>query len=270
VQRLWVQSLGIGLSLFALLTIGFFVYLYGLSGLSEERAQAVAYKTFAEQLSNATAPTGPTSDGAPVAILNIPAISISDMVVFEGTTAEDLTHGPGHLRATPLHGQYGVSVIYGRVATYGGPFAHLMELKRGEKITVITGEGTSTYVVESFGTTASPSPDPTKNQLVLEVGNSAVFPTSWAEVSADLWTQPMQTPTSWPSVSAQELQLAGNPAALLPLALWAQVLLLVSAGGSVAAYRWSRWPALLCAAPAVFALVWAVYENLSLLLPNLY
>jgi sortase A len=269
-RRPVVQGIGVTISLLSVLMLGFFVYLYGLSGISEQRAQSVLYKTFAGQLSQATAPTGPTAEGAPVAILNIPSIGVHDTVIVEGTSAEDLTHGPGHLRATVLPGQYGVSVIYGRNVTYGGPFARLMELRRGDRITVTTGQGSATYIVESFGTTAHPAPDPTANRLLLETGDSPGYPTGWAQVSADLWSAPQPTPTAWPAVTAQELPLAGNPAALLPLVLWAQALLLVSLGGSLAAFHWSRWAALLCTAPVALALVWTVYENLSLLLPNLY
>jgi sortase A len=270
VRRQGIAGLGAALSLLALLVLGFFAYLYGFSTLSEQRAQSVAYKTFAGELALATAPTGPTTEGAPVAILDIPRLGITDMVVVEGTTAEDLTHGPGHVRATVLPGQSGVSVIYGRVATYGGPFAHLMRLQRGDRITVITGQGTSTYVVESFGTQAAPAPDQTANRLLLVAGDSAGFPTGWVQVSADLASTPQAAPGGLPQVSAQEGPLAGNPQALIPLVFWAQALLLVSLAGSYAAHRWSRGAALLCTAPAALALVWAVYENLSLLLPNLY
>lgn len=258
------------ITLVSLLVLGFFVFLYGLSGLSEQRAQSVLYKTFAGELSQAVAPTGPTTEGAPVAILDIPAIGIHDLVVVEGTTAGDLTHGPGHVPATVLPGQYGVSVIYGRTATYGGPFAHLMQLQRGEKITVTTGQGIATYIVESFGRSGSPTPDTTANRLILETGNSSNYTSGWAQVSADLWSSPQQTPTSWPAVTAQEFALAGDPNALIPTVLWCQALLLVFLGGALAAHYWSRWAALLCSVPIALALVWCVYENLSLLLPNLY
>jgi sortase A len=261
---------GVTITLASLLVLGFFVYLYGLSGLSEQRAQSTLYKTFAGELSLATAPTGPTTEGAPVAILNIPAIGVHDLVVVEGTTAGDLTHGPGHVPATVLPGQYGVSAIYGRTVTYGGPFAHLMQLQRGDKITVTTGQGVATYVVESFGKSGSPTPDTTSNRLILETGDSQNVPSGWAQVSADLYSSPQQTPTTWPAVTAQELPLAGDPNALIPMVLWGQAVLLVFLGGALAAHYWSRWAALLCAVPVALALLWCVYENLSLLLPNVY
>ena len=270
VRRPALLLAGVVLSGIAVLVLGFFVYLYGLSGLSEQRAQAVLYKTFAGELGQATAPTGASSDGAPVAIISVPRLGLADLVVVEGTDPRDLTHGPGHLPSSVLPGQAGVSEIYGRVASYGAPFAHLMRLERGDKITVITGQGTSTYTVASFGTNATPPPDGSADRLVLESGGSSAFPNTTVLVSADLTSSAQPTPSSWPSIAADENPLAADPGALVPLVFWLQALLLVLLGGAFAARRWSRWPALLCTAPAVFALVWAVYENASLLLPNLY
>jgi sortase A len=263
-------SVGMTLSLASMLVVGFFAYLYGLSGISEARSQTTLYKTFAERLSQAIAPVGPTTEGAPVAILKIPALGISDLVVVEGTTSGDLMRGPGHVRASVLPGQAGVSVIYGRVAAFGAPFAHLMRLNRGDVITVTTSQGVATYQVESFGTAADPAPDPTANRLVLETGSSATFPGGAVMVSADLRTPAQPSPGGLPAITPQERYLAGDPSALIPLVLWGQALLLAVVAAVLAAYRWSRWPALLCAAPMVFALVWSVYENLAAVLPNLY
>ena len=50
------------------------------------------------------------------------------MVVVEGTTPGEPDAGPGHLRDTPLPGQAGVSVVFGRRATFGAPFASLPQL----------------------------------------------------------------------------------------------------------------------------------------------
>lgn len=263
-------GVGLSLTLAALLMIGFAVYLYGLSGLSEARAQTNLYKTFSAELALATAPVGPTTEGAPVAILNIPSLGISDLVVVEGTTSGDLANGPGHVRASVLPGQPGVSVVYGRAATFGAPFAKLLQLNRGDKISVTTGQGVSTYQVESFGTAASPAPDPTADRLILETANSTVFPNGAVMVSADLRTPEQANPGGWPAITPQEYYLAGDPSALIPLVLWSQALLLTSVGAVVAANRWSRWSAYLCATPLALALAWAVYENLAILLPNLY
>ena len=62
----------------------------------------------------------PSPVGEPVALLSIPRLGISQVVV-EGTASGDTLAGPGHLRDTVLPGQVGTSVVYGRAATYGAP-----------------------------------------------------------------------------------------------------------------------------------------------------
>jgi sortase A len=265
-----VRRIGATLSLASLLVLGFVVYLYGVSGVSESRTQSTLYKTLAGELGAATAPVGPTDDGAPVAILNSPRLGISDLVVVEGTTSRDLTRGPGHVRASVLPGQAGVSVLYGKAATFGAPFAHLMRLNRGDRITVITGQGTATYVVASFGNSAHAAPDQTANRLVLMTADSNLVPTATVQVTADLVSAPQASPGGRPAVIAQDHLLATDLDSLIPLVMWSQALLLASIGATVAAQRWSRWPAYLCAAPVVLALTLSVYENLAAMLPNVY
>lgn len=250
--------------------LGFAVYLYGLSGVSEDRVQNTMYKSFAGTLSQAIGPTGTAPEGTPVAVLNIPALGVTKVVVVEGTSSRDLTMGPGHTVASALPGQAGVSVLYGKVATFGAPFAHLERLNRGDVITVTTGQGTSIYTVESFGTSRRPAPDTAPNRLVLETANSVTAPTVAVQVTADLTTPARPNPGGRPGVPDTHQVLAGDPESLVPLALWSQALLLVSIGGAVAARFWSRWPAYLCAAPLVLAVLWNVYENLAGLLPNVY
>ena len=129
-----VRSVGVTLTLLAVAILGFVGYLYYLSGVQEARAQTTLYARLQGELGGATAPTGPaipghpvspSSDAAvpgdPIALLDIPAIGISDMVIVEGTSPENLTLGPGHLRDTPFPGQAGISVVFGRRATFGSP-----------------------------------------------------------------------------------------------------------------------------------------------------
>jgi sortase A len=265
-----------------LLAAGFFVYLYGLSSLSESHAQTTMFKNFVGQLAQATAPVGPTvenaagvqvpvAEGAPVAVLNIPQIGLHDVVVVNGTTSRDLALGPGHVRVSVLPGQAGVSVIYGKVATFGAPFAHLMGLNRGDRFTVTTGQGTATYQVESFGTSSNPAPADSANRLILETAASSFAPTYAVQVSADLVSAAQPDPGGWPQITQQESDMASDTAdSLVPLTLWSQALLIAVIIATVAANRWSRWPTYLCMAPVVIALTWCVYENLACLLPNLY
>lgn len=263
--------------------VGFFVYLYGLSHVSEARAQAGMFQNFVGRLQQATAPVAPSAtgpngktttlaEGTPVAVLNIPEIGLRDVVVVEGTSSRDLALGPGHLSSTALPGQAGASVIYGKVATYGAPFAHLMRLDRGDRFTVTTGQGTATYVVESFGTSAHSAPADAANTLFLVTAASSFWPgSSDVQVSADLVSAPQPNPGGWPLPAQQDQAMARDTTdSLVPLMLWSQALLLAVIIATVAAHRWSRWPTYLVMAPVVMALTWCVYENAACMLPNLY
>jgi len=253
-----------------LFVFGFLVYLFGLSGVAEAHAQSTMFKSFEPELAQALAPVGPAKEGTPVAVLNIPEIGLNNTVVVEGTTSRDLTLGPGHVQASALPGEAGWSFIYGKVATFGAPFAHLMQLKKGDLITVATGQGVARYVVHSFGTSRYPAVDDSANRLVLMTANSAGIPTEAVQVSADLVSTPKTNPGDWPAITAQDEYLASDTSSLIPLLLWSQALLFTMIAATVAAHRWSRWPTYLLAAPVVIAVTISIYQNLAGLLPNVY
>ncbi len=265
-----LRRVGTTVSAAALFVVGFFVYLFGLSGFAEAHAQSTMYKTLAPELAQATAPVGPTREGAPVAVLSIPAIGLKNAVVVEGTTSRDLTLGPGHVRASALPGEAGWSFIYGKRATFGAPFAHLMRLRTGDAITVADGQGVAKYVVHSFGTSHYPAVDNSANRLVLMTANSANIPTEAVQVSADLVSTPQPNPGSWPAIGTQEQYLASDTGSLIPLLLWSQALLITVIAATVAEHRWARWPTYLLATPVVIAVTICVYQNVAGLLPNLY
>jgi len=268
-----LQGLGVGFVLLAVIVLGFVGYLYGLSGVQEARSQAILYTRLQAQLAQIggiTAPLGPTSPGTPIAVLDIPSIGIHDMVVVEGTSPENLTLGPGHLRDTPFPGQAGVVEIYGRRATFGGPFAHLDELRPGAFIETITGQGESTYTVAAVGNSKERIVDPAPNKLLLFTASSPVIPSYYVEVDAHLTTAPRPSAGVAHQINAPELVLAGDDGALVLTWTWALALVLVSAVGTIAALRWSPWAAYLVTVPVALAVLWNLYQNLSALLPNLY
>jgi LPXTG-site transpeptidase (sortase) family protein len=259
--------------LLALVVLGFAGYLYFLSGVQEARSQAILYEqlqTELAQVGGTVAPLGPTTPGAPIAILNIPSIGIKDMVVVEGTSPENLTLGPGHLRDTPYPGQAGVSEIFGRRATYGAPFARLAELRPGAFIETITGQGEATYTVEAVGNSKVRISDPAPNQLLLFTASSPVVPSYYVEVDAHLTTAPRPSPGTAHEINSSEVVLASDSGALVLTWTWALALILVSAAATIAATRWSPWAAYLVMVPIALAVLWNLYQNLSALLPNLY
>lgn len=258
-------------ALILLFAIGFLAFLYGLSAIPEARAQSVMYKSFQGELGQLTAPTGPTAEGSPVALLNIPQLGMRNAVVVEGTTSRDLSHGPGLVRASVLPGQSGISIIYGKAFSYGAPFARIMQLNPGDIISLTTGQGTARYRVDSFGTSSRPAPaNNAANRLLLETAGPGFVPRDSVQVSAVLIGKPQAASGGEPVISTEEEALAWYPDGLIPLLLWSQALLIAVIVATVAANRWSRGAAYLCAAPVVAALLWSVYENLAAVLPNLY
>ncbi len=259
------------LLLAGLLILGFVGYLFGLTGLSEARAQHTMFKTFQRTLGQAVAPVGPAPTGTPVAVIDIPALGLHNVVIVEGTDARTLTHGPGHRRDTPLPGQAGVSVLYGRRALFGAPFAGLTALRVGDRITVCTGQGAATYAVASFGSGAQPATATSTNRLVLTTADSAFLPSSTVSVSADLRTGLQPLPGGLPAIADDEHGMRGAiDESVGPLMLWGQVLLALAVLGTLAARRWAIWPTYLCLAPTTLAVLWNVYENAAGMLPNLF
>jgi sortase A len=264
------RCVAISALLLAVLTVGFVGYLLGISRIQEASAQRRLYSTLAGELGQDIGPLGPTRPGAPVAVLDMPRIGMTDMVVVEGTTPENLTAGPGHLRNTPLPGQLGLSVIFGRRVTFGAPFARLGSLRPGDKITAITQQGKSVYKVVAVGDSQHPVKDTTLNRLVLLTTSSPNVPTYYLEVDADLVSTVHNGPVQMPVIGPSEQALAGDSGALVLTMVWGLALMIVSIGAAVGAARWSPWPVYLIVAPAVLAIVWNLYENFAALLPNLY
>ena len=268
-----LQGAGVALLLLAVVVLGFIGYLYFLSGVQQARSQSVLYQKLQIQLGQVggvVAPLGPTASGDPIAILNIPSIGIHDMVVVEGTSSENLMLGPGHLRTTPYPGQAGVSEIFGRRATFGGPFARLEELRPGALIETITGQGKATYTVAAVANSKVSILDQYPNRLLLYTASSPVVPSYYVEIDAHLTTAAKASPGVVHEINGPDLVLAGDGGALVLTWTWALALILVSAVGTIAVARWSPWAAYLVLVPVALAVLWNLYQSLAALLPNLY
>ncbi|MFE5815318.1 sortase [Streptomyces sp. NPDC056479] len=270
------------LSILAALLLGFVADAGLVSDLRQARDRQVDHAAFRVALANGTAPVGQSAGGGrapeagePVAILAIPELGVRE-VVHEGTTAADLTHGPGHRRDTPLPGQSGVSVIMGRQAAYGGPFRRLGELSTGDTFTVTTGQGKHTYRV--IGPRRAGDPQPAvpaaeKGRLTLITADGTPFmPRGILRVDADLVSTVQPTPT--PAVASgalpeEEKPMATQQSAWLPLVLWGQALTLAAAGLAWAHARWGRRHTWVVGVPLLGALGLAVADQTLLLLPNL-
>jgi sortase A len=269
----WVLA---GLSLVALWIM---FYALVLSGLQTAHAQHNAYAKFREQLSQQVAPLGGViPPGSPVALLSAPTMSVEDLVVVEGTAAGDLEKGPGHRRDTPLPGQPGISVVYGRATLFGGPFAAMTRAHAGDRIVATTGQGKFTYVVQDVRHVGEHYPPPLPagaGGLTLVTSEGASVGDLWRPkrpvyVDARLQGAPQPSPGGGlSSVPAAEKAMSGDVGSLFTLVLWIPLLALAATMAVWAAVRWGRWQAWLAGAPIVAAALWGVSETALQLLPNL-
>ena len=252
-------------------------YAFALSAVQEHRAQAVLYSHFREQLALATAPiSGPIGTGKPVALVNAPVIGLKNLIVSEGTDSGTLRSGPGHRRDTVLPGQAGISVVYGRSATFGAPFGQLRDMQAGDLIAVTTGEGEFNYKVEDVREAGDPLPPALAtggSRLVLETSTGSSWRSGFAPghvlyVDARL-TGPAVPSGTTVALLAHERAMSSDSGGLTGLVLWLEGLLLVALGLVWARTRWGKWQAWIVGAPLLLFLVWGATSAGADLLPNL-
>lgn len=275
----WLAIPGAALTVLAALLLGFAANLTVLGHIEHARAQQTGYDRLRAELALGTAPVGPKDargkevrDGAPVAVLHIPAIGLRE-VVFQGTTSGVLMSGPGHLRNTPMPGQAGTSTIMGRQWGYGSPFNHLARLHAGDPITVTTGQGHARYKVTDVRRAGDPTPPQLTSgggRLTLVTATGGLYtPHGVLRVDADLVGTAQPAPVTGGAVSSAELPLSGDPSAWLPVLLWLQALLLATVAVSWAHRRWGSWQSWITGVPVLTALVIALSGAATELLPNL-
>lgn len=282
-ERTLLQVSGWSMIIFVALLLGFLVHLLVMSNLAEHRSQRLLYNQFRSELALGTAPVGQVGTdgkllpmGSPVALISIPSLGVTDTVV-EGTTSRALTAGPGHRRDTPLPGQQGISVIYGRQAAYAGPFAHIADLRVGDTITTTTGLGQATYQVidvRHAGDVAPPMSSPTGGRLTLVSATGLPFASgkvvrvdAQLEGKAQLTPQPVLRPGS---LSSAEDPLATDPSGWLPMVLLLEAVIVAAVLIVLALRRWGKWHTWIVGVPVMVLLGVEVAKQVVVVLPNLY
>jgi sortase A len=232
-----------GLGVLILLLLG---YVYVFTPLSEQRAQ----HTLLQEITASPAKTFDLAvgkipaEGSPVAVMEIPALHF-DQAVVEGTNAQDLRNGPGHLPSTALPGQAGNAVIMARRATYGAPFGAIGSLHKGAVITVVDGYGTSHYkvseVVYATGGRHDVVTPTNSNRLTLVTASSGFFPRGRIAVIAKLDGKPFPGSVE-PRfrVAASELGLTGDPVSGLLFVLWSILFLVLLTGAAWLLRHWDQ------------------------------
>lgn len=267
------RTVGFVLMSMGLCLLLFLVYVFGFTSLQQQRKQRQMLNVF-------TTPTGATiytgqipPNGNPVAVLRIPALDLKQVVV-QGTSPADLTSGPGVVPKTAAIGTKGNAVILGRRYTSGAPFAHLDNLKVGDKIGVISGLGSFKYVVISPARLVTPGQidpaSPTKRSELTMMTSSSLTGGSMVYVKAKLLSSPAASPRAKTPPSKSELGVAGSSSAVVPTILWG-LLLLVCLAGSVVAYRRAPGRAVIVyvlSTPVVLAVALVFYSQLYQLMPS--
>ena len=270
------------LAIVAALIFGFLANLTVLGNLQHLVSQQQATDTLRVQLAEGTAPVSEgtvdkvlLADGAPLGIIDIPSIGVHEVFV-EGSDSGTTRIGPGHRRDTVLPGQAGISVVMGRAAAYGGPFARVQELAPGQEFTVLTGQGEQTFAVIGVRYAGDPSPAPLKageSRLILETARGPAFvPGGVARVDAVLTseTQPAGIrQTTYVTLPAAHKELATDTTTVWALAFALQFFLLVELA-SIWAFRrvgvQKTWTVFL---PVVTVGGLLVADQIVRLLPNL-
>jgi len=260
-----------GVTIFVATVIGFVVFALVLSGLVQARQQIGLQHRFTNELGSNLAPIGGAiPKGVPVAVLQIPAIGL-DQVVVEGSRSSQLRKGPGHVVGSSLPGQPGNAVIAGRRTLYRGPFHRLGSLHTGDAITVTTGEGKSTYKVSNV-TTLSPSDgsfvqEHGDNRLTLFTSGSRWAADGRLVVTARLQGKPYAATQLPRTLDADGLGLTGERDAAPNLLVWLELLAGAALLTAFLSSRWSRSRTWLVCAPVLALLLWFFFESATRLLP---
>jgi len=249
-----------------------------LGGLAQARTQAGLYDEFRAQVASATAPLGPVVPvGEPVALMSVPRLGM-EQVVVEGTASGDLLAGPGHLRSTVLPGQLGTSAVFARGTTYGAPFAGIGELRRGDRITVVTAQGEKAFAVIGVRRAGDPLPQPRPAEaarlvLVSSEGNGGRLPSLTADevvyVDAEAEEGFPLPPGAPGAVPDSEQAMGTEPGAMPLLALCLGLLLAMAFAVAAARQRFHAAVVWIVTAPVVIALAWVTTDVVMRLLPNL-
>ncbi|MEI8323501.1 MAG: sortase [Actinomycetes bacterium] len=256
------------------LILGLFVFAKVFTPMAEDRSQALLEKEFIPALLNGVAPVGyPIEAGTSVALLEIKDINLRRVVV-EGTRAEELTKGPGHLVGSAIPGQPGTSAILGRSSRYGSAFARLDELKAGQEVTVTTAQGVHTYeVVDSTVRSANDSAAFTgeRNMLLLITGVGGASPDQRLVVRTLLTSPVFPAGTSATDVqtTTAELGLEGSTHSPMQLAIWLFLLLILLVSLIPLTEKIGKRVTWLIASPLIAVALFQVWHHATLMYPSI-
>ena len=264
---------GLVLTTVGLIVVLFLVYLLVVTRLTDTDSQRRLLERYRARIATGLplTPRAPLTKGAPVALLEVPRLGLSK-VVIEGTDPDRLKQGPGHYRTSALPGQPGNAVLAGRRTTYGAAFRRIGSLHAGDRILVTTLQGRFTYKVVRTVRVAPGRADvldPTDDsRLTLITSDPAYTASGRRAVVAQLQGRPaarlQRTPAA---VADDELGLSGDRGALALVIVSSELLILTLIAAAFLYRRWARGPTYLLTTPVIVALLFLLFENFDRLLP---
>ena len=268
-------------SLFTL-TLGLLVHLVLISPMHYTSSQIKKTEELRYELANGTAPVGQVNmdgylhkPGTPLAVISIPKIGV-EAVVVEGTTSTETMGGVGHRRDTVLPGQEGISVLYGRQAAYGGVFGRLGDLKVGDTISVLTGQGKSDFAVttiRSIGDEISNAQSAGESRLTLVSASGLPFlPSAAIWVDAELEGPAKETPIRvipTLAINPPEQAMNGDLEAITPIIYLYQILILIIFAMLWIRRNWGRAQSWVVSVPLLFWTGSSLAEQITRTLSNL-
>ena len=275
----WISMIVMLLSIFLV-----FFALHGMAfgWLQHQRDQLVLFSQFRSELAQGITPTGQldvnetlVSDGTPVAMIEIPSIGVKE-VISQGTDSKILRNGPGPRSDTGMPVQSGTSVLMGRQATYGGPFAKLSMLQPGDIINVTTAQGVAKFTVFGMRHAGDKLPDAvTGNHGRLELITAdglPLFSTGALHVDAELVSEPFETSSKVFTAKAlpdAEQPMGSNRSYMLAAANLAVLLI---AAGYATYWAWNNWGrayAWTLGVPVILCLMVVTADAIYNIVPNL-
>ena len=273
-RRAAERTVGKVLTAAGIVAVLFLVFEFGLTGALEARDQRALLLRFQSAIvtTQLDAPNKAIPPGTAVALLDIPAIHVNQVIV-EGTTNRLLKAGPGHLAAAPLPGEFGNAIVLGHRTKYGGPFRDLNDLHSGDAITVTTGRGLFLYVVHRVYFLTSGDGDvfagSSDSRLTLVSADPPQGASGRVVAVALLRGSPVAIDSRPPvPVGRDELGLAADPVGAVFGLIWLQLFIVAFLVARRIRRTWNPTVTWLLAAPILLALLLLVFINVDLLLPG--
>jgi sortase A len=213
--------------------------------------------------------------GQALAVLQVPRLGVN-VVVVEGDNPERLRGGPGHRVGTAKPGARGNSVIVGHRSAWGGPFAPLSRVRRGDLIAIQTRAGragvkkTIVYTVRGIarvgGSDTRLLRPSREHRLTLVTGRGGRFSDDRLVISAVSGGRVAGSP----NVRAVRAETPGQSVIFNLVALMALVAFALAAGAAVYLRgRSGRGARLVVVLPLIAAGTLCLLLDLDLLLPPL-